>query len=387
MRVAYFDCASGISGDMTLGALLDVGVPFDAVQGAIDSLGIPGCVLEIETVKRKGFRGTKIHVRHPEQHAHRHLKHVLEILHRGALTPRQRELAERVFRRLAEAEAKVHGSTIEKVHFHEVGAIDSIVDIVGACVAWDLLGVDRALCSPIPTGQGFIEIAHGRARVPAPATAELLIGVPLAPSSVEAELTTPTGAALVATLVDDFCMFPPLTIERVGYGAGDKDFPSHPNLLRLVVGRTEQSLERDEVICLETNLDDCSGEWIGHCVATLFEAGALDVFTSSIQMKKNRPGVLLTALAPLHLRDTLAAILFAETSTIGVRAWTASRMKLPREERVVETPFGAVRGKVTRLPDGGLRFSPEFAACEALARASRRPLRDVMEAAARAFRD
>ncbi len=385
MRLAYLDCASGISGDMTLGALLDAGVSADSIRETVDSLGIPGCSLDIQTVQRKGFRATKVYVRHPEQHAHRHLKHILEILYRGKLSEKQRSSAERVFRRIAEAEAKVHGTTLEKVHFHEVGAVDSIVDIIGCCVAWDLLGVDQIVCSPIPTGRGFIQIEHGRVSIPAPATAELLTGIPLAESTVEAELTTPTGAALVATLAHDFSDLPAMTIERIGYGAGERNFDSHANILRLIVGTRKSTLQQDQIICLETNLDDCSGEWIGHCMTELLTAGALDVYTTPIQMKKNRPGVILSALCHPSLRDTLAEILFRETTTIGIRMWPASRLKLERRSIEVQTSYGGILGKLVVLPDGTERFSPEFDACRLAAERSNSTLRAVMNEAAMAY--
>src|SRR5262245_24475235 len=235
MRIAYLDCASGISGDMTLGALVDAGADLSVIQAGIDSLGLPGCRLVRTEVKKKGFRATQITVEHEPEHKHRHLHHITAMIDGSTLTTRQKELAKRIFQKLAEAEAKVHGSTIEKVHFHEVGAVDSIADIVGSAIGFDLLGIDRIECSPIPTGHGFVEIAHGRCSIPAPATGELLRGVPLAPLDVEGELTTPTGASIAAALVEQFGPLPAMTVDRIGYGAGQKDFPQ-PNILRLLVG-------------------------------------------------------------------------------------------------------------------------------------------------------
>lgn len=385
MRIAYVDCASGISGDMTLGALIDAGVSLEALHKVVASLGIPECRLEVQQVQRKGFRATKVYVRHPEQKSHRHLKHILEILGRGELSERQREMAERVFRRLAEAEAKVHGSTIEKVHFHEVGAVDSIVDIIGACVAWDLLGVDRIVCSPVPTGHGYVEIDHGRVSIPAPATAELLTGIPLAESNVPAELTTPTGAAIVATVVHDFSPIPALTIEKIGYGAGEKDFSTHANILRILVGSLNRPPGQDEILCMEANLDNCSGELIGYCVQELLAAGALDVYTTAIQMKKNRPGVLVGVLCHPVQRAALCEILFRNTTTLGIRMWPASRWVLPREEHAVATPFGKIMGKLAWLPDTTPVFSPEFDACRAAAESHGVPLRAVIQAAIAAY--
>src|SRR3954465_10569061 len=235
MRIAYLDCASGISGDMTLGALVDAGAELAAIQAGIDSLGLPSCRLVQTEVKKKGFRATQITIEHEPEHNHRHLHHISAMIDSTTLTATQRDLAKRIFQELAEAEAKVHGSTIEKVHFHEVGAVDSIADIVGWAIGFELLAIKRIICSPIPTGHGFVEIAHGRCSIPAPATGELLRGIPLAPLDCEGELTTPTGAAIVAALADSFGPLPAMTVERIGYGAGQKDFP-HPNILRVLVG-------------------------------------------------------------------------------------------------------------------------------------------------------
>ena len=240
MRIAYLDCASGISGDMTLGALVDAGVELAAVQAGIDSLGLPSCKLVVQETKKCGFRAAQLTVEHEPEHKHRHLHHIEAMIAGSTLTARQQELARQIFGKLAAAEAKVHGTTIEKVHFHEVGAVDSIADIVGSAIAFDLLRVERIVCSPVPTGSGFVQIAHGRCSIPAPATGELLRGVPLANFAAEGELTTPTGAAIVAALVDEFGPLPAMTVEQIGYGAGQKDF-THPNLLRVLVGSTVDS--------------------------------------------------------------------------------------------------------------------------------------------------
>jgi hypothetical protein len=385
MKIAYLDCLSGISGDMTLGALVDAGVPLDAIQEGIDSLGLPSCRLESVEVKRKGFRATKVNVVHEPEHAHRHLHHITDMIDGSKLSSDQKDLARRIFTRLAEAEAKVHGSTIEKVHFHEVGAVDSIADIVGSVIAWDLLGVDQIFCSAIPTGHGQITIAHGRVSIPAPATAELLTGIPLAPSPVASELTTPTGAAIVSTIVDDFGDLPPMRIEKIGYGAGDRDFEEQGNLLRLFVGERDDSWQNDQIWVLETNLDDVPGEAIGHCTTKLFEAGALDVYSTSIQMKKNRPGVKLTVLCSAAQVTRVEKIIFRETSTLGIRRWIASRHKLPRTADEVQTKWGNITGKVAMLPGGGLSFSPEFESCRAIAEQHDVPLRDVYDAARTSF--
>ncbi|MEM9352994.1 MAG: nickel pincer cofactor biosynthesis protein LarC [Planctomycetota bacterium] len=387
MRIAYLDCASGVSGDMMLGALIDAGVDLAAVQAAVDSLGLPNCRLQTETVKKRGFRALQLTVHHEPEHAHRHLHHIEEMIERSALTSEQRRLALAIFGRVAEAEAKVHGTTIEKVHFHEVGAVDSIADIVGSAVAWSLLGVDRVECSPVPTGNGFVEIAHGRCAIPAPATGELLKGVPLAATDVEGELTTPTGAAIVAEMADAFGNLPAMSIEAIGYGAGQKDFPQ-ANLLRLLVGESAGpagEVQSDTITLLDTNLDDCSGEQIGRCAELLWAAGALDVCITPLTMKKGRPGVHLS----LHCRpadaDKLAEIVFTETTALGMRRSRADRLVLPREATTVTTPWGGVAGKVATLPDGSRRFSPEYDSCREIADKENKPWADVAEAARRAY--
>ena len=387
MRIAYLDCASGVSGDMMLGALLDAGVELAAVQAGIDSLGLPSCRLKCVEVKKRDFRALQLTVEHEPEHTHRHLHHIVEMIEGSTLSERQRNLARRIFGRLAEAEAKVHGTTIEKVHFHEVGAVDSIADIVGAAIAWDLLDVQRVVCSAIPTGTGFVEIAHGRCSIPAPATGELLRGIPLAASEVEGELTTPTGAAIVATLAEEFGPLPAMTISSIGYGAGQKDF-QHPNLLRLLVGENrEQSSAADTIVVLETNLDDATGESVGYCVRQLWKAGALDVTTSPLQMKKDRPGVLLSVQCRPADTDRLAEIVFRETTTLGLRRSTRDRITLPRREVKVATPWGEVAGIAAELPDGTIRFSPEYSSCSQLADKNQVPLAEVDTAARRAFID
>ncbi|MBI2826682.1 MAG: nickel pincer cofactor biosynthesis protein LarC [Planctomycetia bacterium] len=385
MKTAYLDCMSGISGDMTLGALVDAGVDLAAVNAAIESLSIAGCRLVATEVKKNGFRATQITVEHQPEHAHRHLHHITDMIDASQLTPRQKDLAKRIFTRLGEAEAKVHGTTIRKVHFHEVGAVDSIADIVGSAVAWDLLGVDRIVASPVPTGRGMIQIAHGRLSVPAPATAELLQGVPLAESHVDAELTTPTGAAILATMVDHFGPLPAMTVERIGYGAGQRDLVEQANLLRLFVGEASDAATSDQVWVLETNLDDTSGEVIGYCTTKLWEAGALDVYTTAIQMKKNRPGVMLSVLCQADKVEKIEKIVFRETTTLGVRRWPVSRHKLERKEHTIQTEWGPIEGKLGWIAGQPPSFSPEFESCKRVAAEKNVPLKAVYEAAQKAF--
>jgi uncharacterized protein (TIGR00299 family) protein len=385
MKIAYLDCTSGISGDMTLGALVDAGADLAQIQRGIDSLGLPDCRLRAEQVQRRGFRALKIHVEFTPEHVHRHLHHITEMIDGSRLSVRQKRLASRIFTRLAEAEARVHGTTIEKVHFHEVGAVDSIADIVGAAIGFDLLGIGELVCSPIPPGSGHVTIAHGRVAVPAPATAELLKGVPLAESPVSAELTTPTGAALAATLANQFGPLPAFTIESIGYGAGSRDFPDHSNILRLLVGEADDRWLADRIWILETNLDDVSGELVGHCVTQLMVHGALDVYSTAIQMKKNRPGVKLTVLCEAPRIAELEQILFRETTALGIRRWPAERHKLHRSPHSVNSPWGTIDGKVAVLADGTRRFAPEYESCRRVAQQHDVPLPSVYEAARQAF--
>ncbi len=386
MKIAYLDCASGVSGDMMLGALVDAGVELGQLNRAISSLGLRGCQLRAEVVKKRGFRATQVRVEYEPENVHRHLHHIAAMIQGSSLTARQKESALRVFTRLAEAEARVHGTTVDKVHFHEVGAADSIADIVGSVVGWDVLGVEQIISSPIPTGGGKIRIAHGECSVPAPATAELLLGVPLVESPVQAELTTPTGAAIVTTLAARFGPLPSMRLERIGYGAGQRDLEHQPNLLRLLIGVAAEPMRDGRVWVVETNLDNTTGELIGHTIDRLWATGALDVYTTAIQMKKNRPGVKLSVLCEADVVSAVEAVLFIETSTLGIRRWPVDRHVLQRQLHAVETPWGRIEGKVGWFADGPPRFAPEFEACRKAALEHQVPLREVYEAAQKAFR-
>jgi len=379
VRTLHFDCFSGISGDMTLGALIDAGVDPELIRTALDSFGLP-ISLEIEKVKRNGIAATAVTVVAPDQDEYRFLPDVEAILAKGKLTPRQRELALSIFRKLAEAEAAVHGMPVEKVHFHEVGALDSIADIAGAAVALDSLGLDRITCRSVPPGSGSVKCAHGLMPVPAPATAILLKGMPLAPAPVTGELVTPTGAAILATVVNEFTDQPAMTVDRVGCGAGKKDFWEQPNVLRVFLGASSQSrTDADTVTVLETNLDDLSPELIGYCFEQLFAAGALDVYAVPIQMKKSRPGVLLSVIATPSAVPALEAVLFRETGTFGIRRHSAARSKLHRESIIVATPWGEVKAK-KGWRDGLTLVTPEYEDCARVAREQGAPLREVYAA-------
>jgi uncharacterized protein (TIGR00299 family) protein len=392
MRIAYLDCASGVSGDMTLGALVDAGAELAAIQAGIDSLGLPSCKLLASEVKKRGFRAVQITVEHEPEQKHRHLHHITAMIDGSALSDRQKELARRIFQKLAEAEAKVHGSTIDKVHFHEVGAVDAIADIVGSAIGFDLLGVERVVCSPVPTGHGFVEIAHGRCSIPAPATGELLRGVPIAPLDVEGELTTPTGAAIVAALASEFGPLPAMTVERIGYGAGEKDFPQ-ANLLRVLVGESgadqpqaaENAPSTEAIIVLETNVDNATGETLGHATDRLWAAGALDVALAAIQMKKGRPGILVSVQCRPADAEHLENILFAELPTLGVRRLCLMRTALARRPHEVATRWGIVTGKISYLPDGTERFAPEYESCRRIAKANGVALAEVLREAMNSY--
>jgi uncharacterized protein (TIGR00299 family) protein len=374
---------------MILGACLDAGLEVDDLRQDLAGLGVGGYSLSVETVRKQGFAASQFGVRldPAAERPHRHLKHIREIVNSSSLSAGVKQRAIDVFTRLAEAEAAAHGTTVEKVHFHEVGAIDAIVDIIGACIAMERMGIDRVYCSQIPTGNGTVQCEHGTMPVPAPATAALLKGVPLAECEEMAELTTPTGAAILTTLAERFGPMPGMAIERVGVGAGRRDNRTRPNILRLIIGEqvdgTGTQGDADEIAVLEANLDDISGEVVGYVYDRLFEAGALDVFTSPIYMKKNRPAAQLTVLAPPELRGELEMILFAETTTFGVRSHMARRRKLVRSIETVETELGPLRIKVGRLAGNVVTASPEYEDCREAAHRSGQPLADVMTLAMR----
>lgn len=387
MRVLHFDCFSGISGDMTLAALVSLGVPAEVIQEGLASLKLPVNV-EFSTVKRCGFVAVQAQVQAQDEEHHRHLHEIESILQGSRLPEEARELAWRIFQRLATAEAAVHGLPLEKVHFHEVGALDSIADIVGVAVALCWLRPEQYSSSPVPTGYGQVRGAHGWMPIPAPGTLELLKGVPLAPSFTEAELTTPTGAAILTTLVREWTTAPSFVVERIGYGAGSRDFPDRPNVLRLILGSRQglTGVLEETIAVLETQVDDLSPQALAYCQEQLFAAGALDVLMQPVYMKKNRPGTLLTVLAqPSQVAD-LEAILFRETRTLGVRYYTCTRHKLSREITELATPWGPVKGKLIRAPGQAPRFAPEYDDCARIARQTGLPLADVLQAVLSLFR-
>jgi uncharacterized protein (TIGR00299 family) protein len=380
-KICYFDPFSGISGDMTVGALLDAGADWHSLESALQSLNL-GASFSVEKTKRKGIAASKFHVYSQDQKAHRHLPHIEKIILAGQLTERAQQNALAVFRRLGEAEARSHAVAIEKVHFHEVGAVDSICDIVGACVALDLLNVDEIRSSRVNVGSGTVNTQHGLLPVPTPATADLLRDAPIYSAGPDTELTTPTGAALLSTLAAGFGTLPAVKVLAQGFGAGDKDFPMQANVLRVLIGERTDATEAATIHVLEANLDDCTPQVLGYAMEQLLEAGALDVTLTPIFMKKNRAATMITVLSRPEMSEQLASLLFRETTTLGVRLIQAERRVLARENAEVQTRFGAVRVKYT---EGG-SFTPEYDDCRRLARDCGVPLRTVIAEANEAFR-
>ncbi len=380
MLICHFDPFSGISGDMTVGALIDAGADSRALFAALDSLNT-GASFELEKVRRHGITASKFHVRATDTKKHRHLPHILDMIGASALSEKAKHNAGAVFQKLGEAEATTHGVPIEKVHFHEVGAVDSICDIAGACAALDLLGVDEIHCSPINTGSGTVNTQHGVLPVPAPATARLLEGHPVYARGPQVELTTPTGAAVVATLATRFGGLAPLSIQSTGYGAGDKDFPEQANVLRVILGRASGATEATSVAVIEANIDDSTAEVLGYALEKLMEAGALDVSLSPLLMKKSRPGQLLRVIAAPADQERLAEMVFAETSTFGLRVYAAERRVASRSHIEVDLGYGKVRIKVS----GSGGFAPEFEDCRRVAVEQSRPLKQVISDANLAY--
>jgi pyridinium-3,5-bisthiocarboxylic acid mononucleotide nickel chelatase len=390
MKLAYFDCFSGISGDMTLGALLDAGLPLEHLRGELAGLQVPGWQMSAEKVWKNGMSATYAKVKTEDTSKHRSLTTILEIIDASKLSGGVKKRANAIFLKLGEAEAFVHDAPLEKIHFHEVGAVDAIVDIVGACVGFESLGIERFACSPLNVGGGTAKMAHGVLPVPAPATARLLVGKPTYSNGVQKELVTPTGAAIVATLCDVFGPQPAMSVDAIGYGAGTADLEGQPNVLRLMTGAAARESvvapgQEETIRVLEANLDDMNPQIYGYFLEKALGAGALDVFATAVQMKKNRPGMLVTVLCKPEDEGKFSEMLFAETTTLGVRSTTAARRVLPREWVKVTTAFGDVRIKVARA-NGRIRHaSPEFDDCRKLAEEKNVPLQRVIEDALRAW--
>jgi uncharacterized protein (TIGR00299 family) protein len=402
MTFAYLDCPSGISGDMMLGALIDLGVPLDLLNDSIQSV-VKSVKVSSSFVYRQEFRALQADVRAPHEHVHRSLSDILKLVSQSKLSADNQKRVSDIFRLLAQAEAKVHGIDVEKVHFHEVGAADSIADIVGVVVGIDYLGITRIEASPVPTGCGTVKIAHGTCPVPAPATAELLKGVPIAASDVHCELTTPTGAALLKYYVQRFGMLPAMTVQATGVGAGSRDLEQQPNILRIILGEppvkddgTKKSVDHqydhlvvaeqrrypvttETVWIVETNIDDMTGELTGYCVERLWSLSPLDVWVTPIQMKKQRPGVIISVMCRQEQVDSVQMLLLSETSTLGIRRYSVERTVLHREPHRIKTPWGEIDAKRAFLPDGTEKVEPEFESVKRLSAAKGVPVWKIMK--------
>ena len=397
MKLAYFDCFSGISGDMTLGALIDSGVPVERLREGLAGLQVPGWELSAEKVWKNGMAATFARVAtgdalpsvaREKLPKHRGLTEILEILDRSNLDADVRERATAIFRKLGEAEAAVHDVPLEKIHFHEVGAVDAIVDIVGACVGFAALGIEKFACSALNVGGGTAKMAHGLLPVPPPAVAKLLIGKPTYSNGVQRELVTPTGAAIVSTVCESFGPQPAMNASAIGYGAGSADLEGQPNVMRLMIGEAAKNVVPgfdEEISVIEANLDDMNPQIYGYFLEKALAAGALDVFTTPVQMKKNRPGTLLTLLCRPGDASGLTSLVFAETTTFGVRTYRAHRRTLPRESVSVHTRYGDVRMKLSRVNGTIQHAAPEYDDCRKLALENNVPLQNVINDALRSY--
>jgi len=390
MKAAYFDCFSGISGDMTLGALVDAGCPLEVLRSKLQGLQVPGWEISADKVWKNGMAATQVRVKAADTQTHRSLTTILEILERSKLDAQVKERAGAIFTKLGEAEAAVHDVPIEKIHFHEVGAVDAIVDIVGACIGFGELGFEKFACSALNVGGGTARMAHGVLPVPAPATARLLLGKPTYSSGAQKELVTPTGAAIVATLCDVFGPQPAMTVSAIGYGAGTADLEGQPNVLRIMAGEVSEratDAHGGTIRVLEANLDDMNPQIFGYLLDRALAAGALDVFATPVQMKKSRPGTLVTILCKPEDENKFQEMLFAETTTLGVRSHLVDRRALPREFVKVVTRFGEVRLKISRSEGRVQHAAPEFEDCRKLAEEKNVPLQEVMEQAMHRFEE
>ena len=389
MRTLYFDCFAGISGDMTLGALVGAGCDARALTEHLALLGVEGFEVSFDKAERSGISAVRAHVRiEKEEHKHRHLSHILKIIGDSRLPDGVKERASNIFRRLGEAEARVHNVPVERVHFHEVGAVDAIVDVVGACIGFELLGIERFVCSPLHVGSGTVEMEHGRFPVPPPAVAELLRGAPVYSTEIAGELVTPTGAAIVSTVCETFGPLPPMRIEATGYGAGTREYENFPNVLRVLVGETEGASAGDEtLLMIETNIDDASPQIVGSLMEKSLAEGALDCYFTSVQMKKNRHGVLVSILCRPSEREKFLALLFRETTTLGARHYEVRRRALERETFSVETAYGPIDVKAARMDGRIVGGMPEYEQCRAASERAGVSLRVVEAAALAAFND
>lgn len=377
MKIAYFDCFSGISGDMVLGSLLDAGLSLNTLKKELERLNLKGHKITSKRESRNGIWGMAIKVRYKEEKVHRFLKDIFQIIDRSGLDKDIKTKTKEIFTNLAKAEAKVHNKPIEEIHFHEIGAIDSIIDIVGSVIGMKTLGINKIYSSPLHLGTGFIECSHGTIPVPSPATVELVKGIPTYSTGIEGELVTPTGAALITTLSSGFGGIPPMKIERIGYGVGTKNFRI-PNLLRVLIGNEIQKFDEDRIKLIETNIDDMNPQFYDCVMEELFKQGAVDVYLTPTYMKKNRPGIILSVISPINKVEELVNTIFRHTTTLGVRTTEIKkREKLKRKVEKVSTKFGDVTVKIGFLNNGEFNVVPEYEDCKKIAQREKIPVKEV----------
>jgi uncharacterized protein (TIGR00299 family) protein len=380
MKTLYFDCFAGASGDMILGAMVAAGVDPEFLRRQLSLLPVTGFSVSFETVDRSGLSATYARVETAHEHSHRSLADIKEIIHGSDLSDAVKQRAVQIFTRLAEAEARVHNEPIDHVHFHEVGALDAIVDVVGAAICFEALQIERFVCSPLHVGSGMVKMAHGHFPIPPPAVAELLKGVPFYATEIKGELLTPTGAAIITTVCSEYGPIPEMKTAATGYGAGTREYKDFPNVLRVMLGETASALD-ERLWMLETNLDDASPQIIGHVMDRVLELGALDCFFTPVQMKKNRPGVLLSVLCGRDEKEAVMKLLFTETTTLGVRSYEVTRRALERSVVTVETQYGPIDVKVAHLDGRVVNEMPEFEQCKQAAAKANVPLKIVEDAA------
>jgi uncharacterized protein (TIGR00299 family) protein len=384
MRIAYFDCFAGASGDMILGALLDAGLPLETLKAELAKLHLSHYDIDFKSIQKRGLGGCQALVlvdQDHHKHEHRHLSHITAIIEQSDLDPSVKADSITVFRRLAEAEARVHRTAVESIHFHEVGAMDAVIDVVGAVAGLRALGIEKIICSPLHLGSGTVQCAHGILPVPAPATAELVKGKPVYSSGVQGELVTPTGAAILTTLAEDFGPMPAMTVDAIGYGAGSAE-RSIPNLLRLVIGNIEVELkgcEMEQVAVMETNIDDMNPQIYDHIIQQALGLGALDIYVTPVHMKKNRSGSVLTVICPPVMTGRFAQFLLQETTTIGLRWRIDQRLKARRRIATIETPYGLLPVKVAEIEGAIVNIAPEYEDCRRVALEKGLPLKQVMD--------
>ena len=390
-RVIYFDCFSGISGDMILGAFVSLGVALKEIQKGLKHLNVKGYKVNLRQVKRNGFVGTKVNVvlnqTSQKSHRARSFNDIKILIEKSDLPQIVKSNSIEIFRRIGKVEAKVHGTTINKIHFHEVGAIDSIIDIVGGTLGMNLLNADFIVSSPINTGEGMVKCKHGTLPIPAPATLELLKGIPCFSRGIKKELTTPTGAAFIGHFSEKFGSLPNMRVLSTGYGAGTMEIKEIPNLLRVVLGEIKETSQNRSMKMIETNIDDMNPEFYDHVTDQLFKAGAVDVFFAPVNMKKNRPGTLLSIIAPDEYFDSVVRIVLEETSTFGVRYYDIDRIVLPRKQKMIKTSFGKVRVKIGSFNESTLTISPEYEDCKKIALRKEIPIKMVYEEAIKVARN